>query len=325
MIKLSIIVPVYNVEKYLAKCLDSLLNQDLPKHEYEIVVINDGSTDSCSDILKDYTVRFPIIKLISQSNQGLGAARNTGIDAAAGQYIQFVDSDDYLETNVLKMLVSKMDNEQLDILRFNYRNVSESHQEIKLSKQAKKYVDYQDNICDGIHFLNYRLGFACYACQFIIKTELLKKPENKFKTGIYFEDTEWTPRILTQAKRVSSTSKIVYNYLLRLGSITKTVDVSKKRKILDDRILVIDSLLKLKYYRQIKNVDNWIDGMISHLVIAIFSMLSRDFYSDREDIINKLKERQLFPLSYFKKNTKQRLFIFLINTSPGFFILLKKR
>ena len=121
--KLSIIVPVYNVADYLAKCLDSLLAQDLPQNEYEIIVVNDGSTDNSVDIAQQYADKYANITLINQANQGLSGARNTGIKQAKGDYIQFVDSDDYLEDNVLGGLMKQVENDDLDVLRFKYQNV----------------------------------------------------------------------------------------------------------------------------------------------------------------------------------------------------------
>ena len=99
--RLSIIVPIFNVELYLAKCLDSLVIQDIQKHEYEIIIINDGSTDSSKDIIKSYLKKYSNIRYIVQENQGLGGARNTGILNACGKYLMFVDSDDYIEKNCL--------------------------------------------------------------------------------------------------------------------------------------------------------------------------------------------------------------------------------
>ena len=120
--QLSIIVPVYNVADYLAKCLDSLLAQDLPQNEYEIIVVNDGSTDNSGEIAQQYADKYANITLINQGNQGLSGARNTGIKCAKGDYIQFVDSDDYLEENVLGGLLKQVEKDNLDVLRFKYQN-----------------------------------------------------------------------------------------------------------------------------------------------------------------------------------------------------------
>ena len=153
-LKLSIIVPVYKVEQYLHKCVDSLLHQDLSEEEYEIILVDDGSPDSCGDICEEYASKFVQVKVVHQENGGLSAARNSGIKVAQGLYVQFVDSDDYLEPNVLRILVAKMETDQLDILRFNYRNVNEQYETFEPKKVSKPFVVYRDEVCNGLTFLN---------------------------------------------------------------------------------------------------------------------------------------------------------------------------
>ncbi|MCQ2336035.1 MAG: glycosyltransferase [Paludibacteraceae bacterium] len=314
MLKLSIIVPVYNVSKYLAKCLDSLLVQDLMIEEYEIIVVNDGSTDNSGEIAKEYADKYSNIILINQENQGLSGARNTGIKVAQGKYIQFVDSDDYLEPNVLKTLVDKMDGDSLDVLRFNYQNVNENYEVYEPYKEHKPFVDYRDEICDGLTFLTERLGYGCYAWQFIIKTDIFTKDGNLFKPGIYFEDTEWTPRILTQTHRVTSTEFMVYNYLLRSGSITNSVSIEKKRKVLDDKMALIQSL---KEQMSDKSDKRWYEGMISATVVSIVGIIVTDFYDDKDKILKKLKSFDVFPLSKYHLSKSQKKKIALINISSN--------
>lgn len=321
MLRLSIIVPVYNVSKYLAKCLDSLLFQDLESDEYEIIVVNDGSTDNSGDIAKQYADKYANIILIEQENQGLSGARNTGIKFANGEYIQFVDSDDYLEPNVLKTLVDKMDADNLDILRFNYQNVNERYEVYEPYKEHKPFVDYRDEVCDGLTFLTERLGYACYAVQFMIKSELLKREENLFKVGIYFEDTEWAPRILVQCGRVTSTDLMAYNYLLRQGSITKSVSIEKKRKVLEDKLLLVESL---KQQMCNKSDKRWYEGMISATVISIFSCIVADFFLKKHEYLKRLKYLEIYPLSNYNASKHAIRKIRWINFSPIIFCWMLK-
>lgn len=320
MLILSIIVPVYNVSKYLAKCLDSLLCQNLESNEYEIIVVNDGSTDNSGDIAKQYADQYSNIKLIHQENQGLSGARNTGIKLAKGKYIQFVDSDDYLEPNVLKTLVDKMEFDNLDILRFNYQNVNEQYEAYEPYKEHKPYVDYRNEVCDGLTFLTGRLGFACYAWQFVIKSSLLINDDKYlFKRGIYFEDTEWTPRILTQAKRVTSTDLMVYNYLLRQGSITNSVSIEKKRKVLEDKMQLVSSL---KQQMLDKADKRWYEGMISATVISIMGCIVADFYKEKDKYLSGLNDLDVYPLSYYHASNRAVRKIKFINFSPRMFCWL---
>lgn len=315
---LSIVVPVYNVEDYLSKCLDSILNQDIDKDDYEIIVVNDGSTDGSGEIAEEYAERYSNITLINQENQGLSGARNSGIKVARGKYIQFVDSDDYLEPDVEKSLVEKMKSENLDILRFNYQNVNEKGETFDPNKAGKLYVDYRDEVCDGITFLNERQGPACYAVQFMLKTELVKSIP-LFMEGIYFEDVEWTPRILTAANRVTSESRIIYNYLVRQGSITKAKTLEKKRKVIDDKIFLIELM---KSQMADKSDKRWYEGMIAGTVISLLGAIVADLYDERRKYIKKLKELAVFPLSDYHLNSgglrKRRL----INLSPELYCLV---
>lgn len=316
-LKLSVIVPIYKVEQYLAKCVDSLLNQDLSPEEYEIILVDDGSLDHCVEMCEEYAAHFANIKVLHRENGGLSAARNSGIDVAQGKYVQFVDSDDYLESNVLKTLVAKMETDNLDILRFNYQNVNERYEAFNPNKDGKRYVDYRDEVCDGLVFLTHRLGPGCYAWQFVIKRELLDGC--RFKEGIYFEDTEWTPRLLSKALRVTSTEILVYNYLMRQGSITQSIDEKKKKKVLDDKFLLIDTL-----QNQMRDVPDkrWFEGMISQTALSIIGFICDNYYSQRKQFIRDLKKRRLFPLSVYQANKPARRRIRIANLSPTLLCLI---
>ena len=308
---LSIIVPVYNVEKYLRKCVDSLLIQNLSPEEYEIILVDDGSTDQGGTICDEYATNHPNVMVIHQQNGGLSAARNNGIDAAKGKYIQFVDSDDYLDPDVLKALVEKMENDKLDVLRFNYRNVNERYEVVEPNKDPKRFVNYSDEVCDGLTFLNERLGPACYACQFVVRRDLLI--DCRFKEGIYFEDTEWTPRMLLKANSAASTDLMVYNYLVRAGSITLSVDEKKKRKVLDDKLLLIDALKTQMHQAEDKR---WFEGMIAQTVISIISYVAANYYPNRKEVLNALVEKNIFPLSSYQANQTGTRKIKWANLSP---------
>ena len=318
--KLSIVVPIYKVESYLRKCVDSLLAQDLSKEDYEIILVDDGSPDRCGDICDEYASKYGNIRVIHRKNGGLSAARNSGIKVAQGKYIQFVDSDDYLEPNVLKALAEKMERDNLDILRFNYQNVDESYQVFDPNKCGKLFVDYRDEICDGITFLNERLGYACYAVQFMLRTDLVKT-QPLFKEGICFEDVEWTPRVLAEANRVTSVDLMVYDYLARIGSISKAVSVEKKRKSLSDRFSLIESLKK----QMIGKTDQrWFRGMISSVVISLMESIIRDFYKEKRKYVAEIKSLDVFPLSSYHLSKMAVRKMRMINASPYLYCVVMK-
>lgn len=333
--KLSIIVPIYNVAPYLRKCVDSLLAQDY--EDYEIILVDDGSTDGSSDIAdaiqsefserhtgyclmnaakpllidKEQTRTIPNIKVIHQSNAGLSAARNAGLAIAQGEYIMFVDSDDYLQPNVLGALMEQVERDQLDVLRFRYQNVRESGEVFAPYKDMTNYNDYSCIPTDGLTFLNERMGTQCYAWQFLLKAELTCK--ELFTPGIYFEDTDWTSRMLLRAKRVASTDLVVYNYLWREGSITLSQkDISKQRKQLQDKMGLLDRLNQ--WGNQVSD-RRWFDSMISSLVVNIVGILATSFYRERNEYIKQIKALGILPITTDRIAPRAKRKVILLNCS----------
>lgn len=325
--KLSIIIPIYNVEQYLRKCVDSLLNQDMSSTDYEIILVDDGGHDKCPQICDEYAKKsqesraksqdLPCIRVIHRKNGGLSAARNSGIEVARGEYLMFVDSDDYIEPNVLGGLLEQIDRDRLDVLRYNYQNVRENGEIFVPFKTGKPYFDYSNEVVDGETFLNERLGYACYSVMFIIRRELLNGCT--FTPSIYFEDTDWTPRMLLKAKRVASTELMVYNYLWREGSITLPTSPKKKQKILDDRMKLLYGFLK-----QSKLVidDKWFKWHIAATVIAILNTISTYPKYKREQYLQELISLDIFPLSTYRAVGNNKFKIRLANISPSIYCKL---
>jgi glycosyltransferase involved in cell wall biosynthesis len=289
----------------------------------QVICVNDGSTDNSLNILEQYAKKYPNVEIITQQNSGLSAARNAGLKVAAGEYICFLDSDDYWEPNVLPGLMEQIERDKLDVLRFKYQNVNEKY-EVYNPNMGDPYRndDYSEEPTDGVSFLNSRFGTACYAVMFIIKQSLLiddRCIDDRclFTEGIYFEDADWTPRMLSRASRVASTDTIVYNYLIRQGSITKAIDRSKQKKVLDDKMHLIQTLKQQAIaLKKSGRYNRWYYDMISDLVVSIIGMLSVDFYDEKDDYLAQLQQLQVFPLR--PKSFKARL----INISPKFMVEL---
>lgn len=320
--KLSIIVPIYNVAPYLRKCVDSLLAQDIS--DYEIILVDDGSTDGSSDIADEICEEVrgerlevkgneyskaesqtlspnsliassPTIRVIHQPNTGLSAARNTGIAAARGEYVCFVDSDDYWEENVLGALMAQVDREKLDVLRFDYQNVRQKANGEYEVFQPNKYphaVDLRCDIVNGETYLNERMGYACYAVQFVLRRALVL--QEQFTTGIHFEDIDWMPRMLLNASRVNTSPFVIYNYFVRQGSITKVEgNQLKQRKNIEDGMRVIQTLFSMK--EQYPHCQ-WFRNMISFYATSVLTHVANSFYNEREKYIRLLEDMKVFPL-----------------------------
>ena len=331
--KLSFIVPIYNVAPYVRMCVSSLLSQDYK--DYEIILVDDGSSDSCPEICDEYERKFDNIHTIHQKNAGLSAARNSGIKIAKGEYICFVDSDDYWQHNVLAGLMAQIERDNLDVLRFRLQYVriknegmSELTNEYEVFNPYKsdpfRGNNYSAEPTDGVSFLNSRMNTQCYAWQYILRRDLIignqtsdiihntsGKDDCLFTPGIYFEDTDWTPRMLCKAKRVASTETVVYNYLVREGSITNAVNRSKQKKVLDDKMHLIATLQKQAVdLRRSGRYNRWYAYMISDTVVSIIGMLSTIFYDERKLYLEQLCELKIYPI--VKKSIKARL----IDLSP---------
>lgn len=307
-LNLSIIIPVYNVENYLAKCLDSVLVDNA--FSGQVICVNDGSTDGSADILEQYAKTYPNIEIVTQPNAGLSAARNAGIKASKGEYVCFLDSDDYWEPNVLDGLLEQIEREKLDVLRFKYQNINEQYEVINPYKRDQRLDnDYSETVTDGVTFLNTRMNTQCYAVLYIVRRTLLEGCV--FTEGIYFEDIDWTPRMLCRAKRVASTETVVYNYLMREGSITNAVNRGKQKKVLDDKMRLIGALQNQSDQLQSKGKDpSWFARMIANNVISIIGIIAKDFYSERKSYLAQLKQYGVYPLQ--STHMKARL----INISP---------
>ena len=366
MVKLSIIVPIYGVEPYLRKCVDSLLAQDLLSSEYEIILVDDESPDACPQICDEYarmsqesrakSQELPYIRVIHRENGGLSAARNSGIEMAQGEYLMFVDSDDYIEPNVLAGLMDQVERDNLDVLRYRLQYVRIKTERVKELTNEREYEvynpyksdpfkdnDYSDIPTDGVTFLNTCMSTACYAWAFILRRDLIianhtshithhtshitdNTSENHtsnikhntfeiesclFTEKIYFEDTDWTPRMLVRAQRVASTNTVVYNYLQREGSITNAVNISKKRKVLDDKMRLIREMQRQANDLQAKGQPNtWFSRMIADTVISVIGILSVDFYPERQSYLTQLQQMRVFPIQ------SSVLKAMLINFSP---------
>lgn len=220
--KFSIIIPVYNVEKYIDGCLKSVMNQTYK--DYEVIVVNDGTKDNSMDIVKKYDV-----KVIEQKNQGLSAARNTGVKHAKGDYLIFLDSDDSWNKDLLKELSKSIKNNP-DVVRFQIQETYENSDDVKpfneQSFEDKNGVE-AFNMISSYHFIE---NAWCYA----IRRDYYKKNKFSFKVGKIHEDYGLTPLIIIKAEKVNSIEYIGYNYLQRQGSIMSSTAYEKIQKRVGD-------------------------------------------------------------------------------------------
>lgn len=219
--KFSIVIPVYNVGKYLKRTLDSVFNQTY--QDFEVIVVNDGCTDKSMDIAKKYKV-----KIIDNKRVGVSEARNIGAKQASGEYLLFLDSDDYWDKELLEKINKSLDNKP-DLVRFQVRTVTDKNEIIEYKEEEFKGLNGIDafNKIVNFHFIE---SIWCYA----IKRSYYEREKFKFKKDMIHEDFGLTPLIIIKANKVNSISYIGYNYYRRTGSIMNTNDYSwTQRKVHD--------------------------------------------------------------------------------------------
>lgn len=229
MINLSIIIPFYNVEKYIAQCLDSVFNQDILEEEFEVICVNDVSPDNSRDIVREYQRKHANLILIEHDiNKKLGGARNTGIRAAKGKYILFLDSDDMLKPYCLKSLVSEIDSQQDDYIHFNYQKFyNDGSMDEELSFKV-------DNIqTTGVElFFSKALAWQqqISACRKIYRKDFLLSNNLFFVEDIMYEDNDFSMRVAAAANKCRHLDISPYLYRQNQESVTKA-PVSPSRLI----------------------------------------------------------------------------------------------
>lgn len=270
--KISIIVPVYNVELYLEKCLKSLVNQSL--QEIEILIVNDGSKDSSQDIIDQFQHEYPrkILSFIKE-NGGLSDARNFGIDRAKGEFIAFVDSDDYVSETMFQDMYNLATQYNAEMTICNLQKVNEygnvTQKLTQLSNMPEKII-----LSDHVSVFS---DISYFACNKLFKRALFEK--KRFKVGIHFEDIELIPQILLQCNVIAFTEKYHYQYLERENSISNS-HTTKGLDILYAVESVEEVFAKSKFSNEVNMLRNFqiLEAVYSYLAYLAFVKNDDDFY-----------------------------------------------
>ncbi len=225
---LSIIIPVYNVEPYIEKCLESVYAQNVPFETYEVIVVNDGTKDNSMSIVNKYALQYSNITIINQENKGLSQARNAGLKIANGEYIWFIDSDDWIEKDILKNLYQLIDKYEADVYATPLNRVKD---DINIGHD---FSITDDILIKGKDYLFKKLPYGA-APRFILKRNFLLVKSLEFHPNLLHEDGEFGARMLYLANNIYIISNSIYNYRLRSsGSIMS----SWKRKNSEDLIFI---------------------------------------------------------------------------------------
>lgn len=213
--KVSVIVPVYNVENYLRKCLDSLVNQTLKN--LEIIVVNDGSKDNSQQIINEFQAKYPLrIKSFIKENGGLSDARNFGLKHVTGDFIGFVDSDDYVTPEMFEEMLGLAQKHNAEMVICNLQKVDENG---NVTQEIPQIPNLPEKIFLKEH-LSVFSDMGCFACNKLFKKELFT--EKRFKKGVHYEDIQLIPQLLLETKVLAQTQSYHYQYFERSNSISKT-------------------------------------------------------------------------------------------------------
>jgi glycosyltransferase involved in cell wall biosynthesis len=311
---------MYNSAKWLPKCLDSILNQDIAESDLEIICINDGSPDDSEQVAKRYQTEHPdSIVVLTQENQGPSGARNNGMQHATGKYLYFVDPDDYVEPNVFGGLLQKMEDQQLDMLRFNYNIVDEEYHPVQ-KRDFELQFDYSPCVMSGAEFLANRLDIACNIWRYFYRTDIIVKNQIWCFTGDYFDDTPWLPLVLMKAERIGICDTIVYNYMERNNSLVKANNQKKNNGYL----FLIRLLQKEKQEISTTDIDStlrdkivlWYDMMIAHSSLSYLTNAAVTGSQPIRYSFNELRKLDVFPISQYRASAKNRRKIWMFNRFP---------
>lgn len=286
MCKISVIIPVYNVENYLKKCLDSVCNQTLT--DIEIICINDGSTDNSLKILNEYEIKDERIKVISKENGGQATARNLGIKEAQGEYVSFVDSDDFIEPTMLEKLYTKSKNNDLDIVMCKIATYDNQTHEIKDNVwyyMLGVFRDFEKDIFTHKDTKEFTCNIAVTPYNKIYKTSLLKDNNILFPEGLIFEDEKFFFDVYLRAQKVSIIDEFLYYY--RVNRKGSTVNISKENDYSD--IIPISKLIR-QTFKETGNYEDYkilLANRLIHLQLARFTETSPKYM---EKFFNLMKE-----------------------------------
>lgn len=305
--KLSIVIPVYNTEPYLEACLASCLRQNMDMSDYEVVIVNDGTKDNAMEIAERFDKEYPNVKIISQENAGLSAARNAGLAVSKGDYVWFVDSDDYIDEKALSLIFNKIE-EKPDVICL----------QAKRSDTDVLRNVFAVNVTNGHDVLKHDFSdWDRCVPYFVFNRQFLDNHGLRFLVGIFHEDDEFTPRALYFAEKVSVVDIPMYYYLVKTeNTITKSSNPKKSY----DNITVAESLsgFKERFVKE-NNIKQVFDNHISMIINNTLANI-KEFDKDTKRDFNRFlgTKKHLFISLRRSNKMKYRLEYVLFSMSKNY-------
>ena len=308
-VKVSIILPVYNMEKYLRRCLDSIINQTFK--DFEVIIINDGSSDNSEKICTEYALGDKRIKVITIQNGGLSNARNLGIDKSKGEYIIFCDSDDWIEKDAIEILVNGIELKNCDMAISGYKMdfVFEEFKSISIKCKNKLYESIDEFMKEYSFFRsNYLFGFAWNK---IFRASIIRENKIFFEKNVFCEDLYFIFKFIPKCKRINSINAELYHYMHQSNDT-----LSKKKK---DEFKVMNDiydrtksfLIESKSYEYNKQYLNstYVESMIAYITNIVVN--NNNIYSNMKDIYLESRLNNAFK-DFKTENTFYKIMFFML-------------
>ena len=318
---LSIVIPHYNLPKgMLKRCIDSIIDQAIPKERYEIIIIDDGSSEAPVWINDEY--KEENIRLINNDHGGPGCARNTGIEEVHGKYIQFVDADDYLLKNrQLPQCLEFLESESPQILRFKYIVKTDDQP----TENKERRIWFSNTISGAIYMRDYNLPGS--PCTYFFQKKLAQEYNIRFTPNIFHEDEEFNTILHYHAQTLVDSNAELYCYRIREGSTTANKSKEFEEKRIENIFTIIERIANFKG-RNASRANKIQSEAINHKlhmlsVDVIMNMMfdNRSATDIYDNCVSHLKPLGLFPLPYAKYSLKYRIFRLFANNRPGMLIL----
>lgn len=312
--KLSIIIPMYNAEKYIGNCLDSILNSDLPKGEYEVIIINDGSIDNGPQITQEYVSKHDNFVYLSQENQGQSVARNKGFEVSRGEYLWCVDSDDVVCSDLVFIYDFLKNTPDADIIKTKILTFDEG--QIVSYKQLDGTYTHKTGkelLLEGFH--------PASLCSMIVRKSLLDNYSLRLIPGIVNEDVELSHRVYAYANSVYTFNYITYLYLHNSSSTTQSKDCEKviKRCLSDITISksfcefsinINDTELSKFFYNQSNSI------LLGSLLTMIRKRKERGGTGINQKVLEEMKKQGVYPLEGKFDSFKKTAVVIILNMEP---------
>lgn len=294
---ISVIIPVYNAENTIEKCLNSIINQTV--QPMEIVVVNDGSKDASEEKIKKIQQEHPNIKYFYKENSGVAKTRNFGINKARGEYILFIDSDDFIEPNLIET-VNKYISQDIEIIKYKLKRIDKNG---NITEKVDGPVFEKMSGEDAFNILYYQDLLIDSPCVYAIKKDLFSKNKFEFR-GKYHEDFGLVPLVLATATSVVSLQDFFYNYVQGEESITRSEDYSKTVTRFESALYQYDNMLEtLKRLQISENTKQNIKIYYTNAIIVKLDELKKE---EKNQFIKEIKKRQMYK-NIKPKNLKQSI------------------